>query len=178
LPTFVDHDPKLFLTLVGDGRCISNECYRTNNVTVERGGSIVIPAFAVGRTQSLLYYLYKLKEKNRIPDIPIYLNSPMATSVSDLYCKHSKSHKLNDKEIADICNVAQFVRTQEESIALNRSPSPMIIISASGMATGGRVLHHLKRFLPDDKSTILFTGSSLVEPIFVSSNNGKKFYSN
>ncbi len=126
--------------------------------TVARGGSIVIPAFAVGRAQNLLFYLSKLLEKKRIPNIPIYLNSPMASSASDIYCEHSKNHKLSAKECHDAFSIARFIKGIDESIALNKKPSPMIIISASGMATGGRVLHHLRRFLPDENSTILFTG--------------------
>ena len=128
------------------------------NETCERGGSIIIPAFAVGRTQSLLYYFSILKKEKRIPDIPIYLNSPMATKVSDIYCRYSHDHYLSHSQCHDMCDAAKYVRTSEESIALNRRPSPMIIISASGMATGGRVLHHLRRFLPDERSTVLFTG--------------------
>ncbi|MCB0361275.1 MAG: MBL fold metallo-hydrolase [Bdellovibrionales bacterium] len=128
------------------------------NEAYEKGGSIIIPAFAVGRTQSLLFHISILKKKGRIPKIPIYLNSPMATRVSDIYCRYSHDHYLSKDQCDDMCDAAEFVRTPDESIALNRKPSPMIIISASGMATGGRVLHHLRRFLPDERSTILFTG--------------------
>lgn len=128
------------------------------NEAYKNGGSIVIPAFAVGRTQSLLFHIAILKKEGRIPKIPIYLNSPMATRVSDIYCRYSHDHYLSKEQCDEMCDVAEFVRTPEESMALNRKPSPMIIISASGMATGGRVLHHLRRFLPDEKSTILFTG--------------------
>lgn len=128
------------------------------NDTYERGGTVIIPAFAVGRTQSLLYHFSILKKTGRIPKIPIFLNSPMATSVSDIYCRYSHDHYLSNSLCEDMCSAAQFVRTPEESISLNKKSSPMIIISASGMATGGRVLHHLRRFLPDEKNTILFTG--------------------
>ena len=126
--------------------------------TVGRGGSVLIPAFAVGRTQTLLYHLYRLKTAKRIPDIPIVMDSPMAINASELLCKHLSSHKMTAAECRAACDVARYVRDVEDSKALDQSAMPMVIISASGMATGGRVLHHLKRFAPDPKSTILFTG--------------------
>ncbi len=127
--------------------------------TMQRGGTLLIPSFAVGRAQLLLYYIYKLKQKNLIPDIPVYLNSPMANKASDLLVKHSSELKLSDEEVVAVCNTAIPVRTVEESIALNNNKNePLIIIAASGMATGGRVLHHLKELAPDPRNTILFAG--------------------
>jgi metallo-beta-lactamase family protein len=126
--------------------------------TAKRKGVLIIPAFAVGRAQSLLYYVHLLKQEGRIPDIPVYLNSPMATSVTRVYSKHMKQHRLTAAQTDAMCNSAQIVSSAEDSIQLNARKGPMIIISASGMATGGRVVHHLKQFAPDPRNTILFAG--------------------
>lgn len=126
--------------------------------TASKGGTILIPSFAVGRTQSLLYFLYKLKHQNAIPQIPIYVDSPMATNATNLLYKHYKEHVLEEKKCNEVCNIAAYTRTVEDSKALNNSPMPKVIISASGMATGGRVLHHLINLMGDPKNTILFTG--------------------
>ncbi len=126
--------------------------------TVARGGVIVVPAFAVGRAQALLYLVYELKREKKIQDIPVFLNSPMATDATHLYCTYHSEHRLRSEECKGMCNAAKFVHSVEESKALNQRKDPMIIISASGMATGGRVLHHLKAFAPDSKNTILLIG--------------------
>lgn len=126
--------------------------------TVARGGSIIIPAFAVGRTQDLLYYLHMLKKEKRIPDVPVFLDSPMAQDASDLLCRYSGELRLEEALAKTICKIAKYTKTSEESKAIDQSNGPIIVISASGMAEGGRILHHLKAFLPDDRSTILFTG--------------------
>ncbi len=126
--------------------------------TFKRKGTILVPAFTVGRTQSLLYYLAQLKQSRAIPNIPIYVNSPMATSATDLYREHHRNHKLSAQECNSVFGIAQYVSTTDESKALNLNRDPKIIISASGMAAGGRVLHHLKSFAPDPKNTILFSG--------------------
>lgn len=128
------------------------------NTTYQRQGSVIIPAFAVGRTQNILYYLYQLKLTKRIPDMPIYLDSPMAQDVSDLLIKYSHEHKIDKAICHDICQVAKYVRTPEESKAINFHTTPSIIISASGMLEGGRILHHLKKALPIKKHSILLTG--------------------
>ncbi|MDO9371363.1 MAG: MBL fold metallo-hydrolase [Gammaproteobacteria bacterium] len=128
------------------------------NRTAARGGMVLIPAFAVGRTQTLLHYLRLLKDAGTIPDLPVFLNSPLATSATDIFCNHSGMHRLTAAQCQAMCNIAHYVASVEESKALNRRKGPMIIISASGMATGGRVLHHLKAFAPDARNTILFSG--------------------
>jgi metallo-beta-lactamase family protein len=128
------------------------------NRTAKRGGTIVIPAFAVGRTQTLLFHLQKLKAANRIPDLPVFLDSPMAVNASEVFCNHTQDHRLTAVECRTACNAATYTREVEESKALDGIHMPKIIISASGMATGGRVLHHLKYFAPDRRNTILFTG--------------------
>jgi metallo-beta-lactamase family protein len=128
------------------------------NRTAARGGVVLIPAFAVGRAQTMLYYLHRLKTAASIPDIPIFLNSPMAVNATRLLLKHRREHRLTPEQCESVCSVAHTVNTVEESKALNRRNGPMVIISASGMATGGRVLHHLKAFAPDPRHTVLFVG--------------------
>lgn len=128
------------------------------NRTVSRGGTVIIPAFAVGRAQALLYLLHQLKEKRAIGDIPIFLDSPMAIDASDTFCAFSADHKLSAADCRSSCGIAHYVRDPEESKALDRNVVPKVIMSASGMATGGRVLHHLKYFAPDPRNTILFAG--------------------
>lgn len=130
----------------------------TINKTVGRGGTVVIPAFAVGRAQSLLFHLERLRSVNRIPNVPIYLDSPMAIDASDLLCKYLDDHRLSETQCRTSCAVAHYTRGVEESKALNSDPMPKVIVSASGMATGGRVLHHIKRYAPERKNTILFAG--------------------
>lgn len=132
------------------------------NQTVKRGGSIIIPAFAVGRAQSLLYYINEIKKSGVISDIPVYLDSPMATSATKILCKHMKDHRLNEDQCTQLCNAAKYINSPKESMQLDTDKSPKIIISASGMLEGGRILHHLKVFGPDPKSTILITGYQAV----------------
>ena len=126
--------------------------------TVARGGTVIIPSFAVGRAQSLLWHLYRLKASGQLANVPVFLDSPMAIDASDIFCRHLDDHRLTDPECRNSCAVAQYVRSMEDSKRLTANPIPKVIISASGMATGGRVLHHLKRYAPDAKNTILFAG--------------------
>lgn len=128
------------------------------NRTVKRGGVVIIPAFAVGRAQAILYYIHLLKAESAIPDIPVFLNSPMASDATHIFCRHLGEHRLTPAQCKRMCAVAKYVNSVEESKELNVYRGPMIVISASGMATGGRVLHHLKAFAPDPRSTILFAG--------------------
>jgi metallo-beta-lactamase family protein len=128
------------------------------NRAIQRRGVIVVPAFAVGRAQALMYAIYRLKSASRIPDVPVYLNSPMAANVTGIFHHHRGEHRLTPEECDGMCEVAHVVNTVEESKALNERSGPMIIISASGMATGGRVLHHLAAFAPDERNLILLTG--------------------
>jgi metallo-beta-lactamase family protein len=126
--------------------------------TAARGGTVIIPSFAVGRTQTLLYHIERLKHAGRIPALPIFLDSPMAIDASDIFCEYRPVHRLSERACRAACAVAHYVREAEESKALDADPMPKLIISASGMATGGRVLHHLKRYAPDTRNTILFAG--------------------
>lgn len=126
--------------------------------TVGRGGTVVIPAFAVGRAQTLLFHLHRLKVSGRLNNVPVFLDSPMAVDASDVFCAHLQDHRLSAGECRDACAVAHYVRDVAQSKALSANPIPKVIVSASGMATGGRVLHHLKSYAPDAKNTILFAG--------------------
>ena len=128
------------------------------NRTASRGETVLIPAFAVGRTQSLLFHLERLKATQRIPNIPVFLDSPMAIDASEIFCNHFADHRLTAAQCRTACRVATYVRHAEESKALDRNAVPKVIVSASGMATGGRILHHLKHFAPDPRNAILFTG--------------------
>ncbi|PIW27015.1 MAG: MBL fold metallo-hydrolase [Rhodospirillales bacterium CG15_BIG_FIL_POST_REV_8_21_14_020_66_15] len=127
--------------------------------TAARGGTVVIPSFAVGRTQSVLFHIHRLKKSDAIPDIPIFLDSPMAIDATILLRRHRDDHRLSGPLCAEVCHAARYVNTPEESCSLDDGPGvPQVIISASGMATGGRVLHHLKHFIGDARNTVLFTG--------------------
>ncbi len=123
-----------------------------------RGGVAVIPAFAVGRAQLLLHLIAELQGANTIPRVPVYLNSPMATDVGALLGEYRDEHRLDDAALAAMTQGTRIVNSVEESKALNRRHGPMIIVSASGMATGGRVLHHITAFGPDPKNAILLSG--------------------
>jgi metallo-beta-lactamase family protein len=128
------------------------------NRTYARGGTVLIPSFAVGRAQTLLYHLQRLIAANRIPNVPVFLDSPMAIDASELFFAHSGDHKLSLEQCRALSGVAHYVRTMEESQSLNADHAPKVIISASGMATGGRVLHHLHNLVTDARNTILFAG--------------------
>jgi metallo-beta-lactamase family protein len=128
------------------------------NRTLHRGGIVIIPAFAVGRAQQLMYYIHLLKQDRVIPDIPVFLNSPMAADVTRLFHKYQGEHRLTQTQCEAMAKAAHIVNSVEESKWLNTRSFPMVIISASGMATGGRVLHHLRAFAPDPRNTILFAG--------------------
>lgn len=132
------------------------------NRTVRRGGKIIIPAFAIGRTQNLAYLLSEALEKEEIPDIPVVIDSPLATNASELYRRHTEcfddetwrfiaEHRMKGLEFDNLT----FTRSVDESKALNEWNEPMIIISASGMAESGRILHHLKNNIEDGRNTIM-----------------------
>jgi len=127
--------------------------------TVQRGGTVIIPAFAVGRVQLLLWYLYRLRGDGRLPaSLPVYVDSPMSTNVTEIYQRNTRLLRHDYTELRAAFQMPRYVRDVQESKALDVSPMPKIIVSASGMATGGRVLHHLKHYAPDPRSSILFAG--------------------
>ena len=126
--------------------------------TEKRGGSVIIPSFAVGRAQSLLYHLSNLIERKEIPDLPVYLDSPMAIDASDIFCRFNDGLRLSERQARAACGLATFTRSTEDSKALDLDHGQKIVISASGMATGGRILFHLKEYARHPKNTILFAG--------------------
>jgi metallo-beta-lactamase family protein len=132
--------------------------------TAKRRGVVIIPSFAVGRTQTLLYYLRELKETKQIPDIPVIVDSPMARDATSIYQKHTSEYDAAARAVLQRgfqpfqLPKLYFTRERAESIKLNSIHDPMIIISASGMLTGGRVLHHLKHRVSDERNTVLFVG--------------------
>jgi metallo-beta-lactamase family protein len=137
---------------------------RIINEAAERGGPILIPAFAVGRTQEVLYMIRELEEQKRIPVLPVIVDSPMASQATQVY---NRWHEEHDREYASLLAhkkhplrtaSMQTTSTREESKRLNDMRGPRVIISASGMLTGGRVLHHAMRILPDERATIVFVG--------------------
>ena len=126
--------------------------------TIARRGKVIIPAFAIGRVEELLYWLFKLEDAGRLPKLPIYVDSPMAIKGLEYYNQHTDEL---DKEIAEMRrNLPRFtsVNSAKESMALVEDDSPSVIIASSGMATGGRVVHHLFAGLPDPRNTVLFVG--------------------
>ncbi|MDO9591277.1 MAG: MBL fold metallo-hydrolase [Microcella sp.] len=125
---------------------------------VGRGGVVIIPAFAVGRAQALLLHLARLRRKNAIPSVPIYLNSPMAVDATALYRAYPAEHNIDEHDYVEMYSTATMVSTVDDSKLLNLRGGPMIIISASGMLTGGRVLHHIAAYGDDPRNAILLTG--------------------
>lgn len=131
---------------------------KTINKTAKRGGTVIIPAFAVGRAQSILYFIHQLKAKNHIPNLPVFLDSPMATNATEIFCRHPKEHRLTLAQCDQVYGSVNYIHSVLESYELDKKPMPKIIVSASGMATGGRVLHHIKTFAGDKRNAIVFTG--------------------
>ena len=136
------------------------------NRVAQRGGSIIIPAFAIGRTQTFMYYLRELEDQQRIPRLPVYVDSPMALSATDLYVRHREDHDVDFTRLegsdgkGDPLNVHEFhlTRTADESKRINNVKTPCVIVSASGMVSGGRVLHHLAQRLPDPRNAVILAG--------------------
>ncbi len=128
------------------------------NRTIERTGTLLIPVFAVGRAQSILFMLARLREEGRIPSAAVYVDSPMAVDTTDIYMRHANEHRLSESECDQLSRCAEFVRTVDESKMLTNSNDPKIVLAASGMLTGGRVLHHVLRWAGEKRNTILIVG--------------------
>ena len=132
--------------------------------TAKRGGTVLIPSFAIGRAQELLYMLRQLELENKIPILPVYVDSPMAVNAIDIFRKHVEEHDLEMEQLEGsganplYTQRVHFARSVEESKAINEHRFPSIIISANGMATGGRILHHLTQRLPDERNSVVFVG--------------------
>lgn len=141
-----------------------DELVRVIMESVDRGGILVVPAFAVGRTQTLLYTIRRLEEEGRLPALPVFVDSPMGIATTHVFSQHIQDLNLKNrrlalehKELFQPKNL-RVCRTTEESKSINNQKGPGIIISSSGMATGGRILHHLEQRLPGKENTVLFIG--------------------
>ena len=142
---------------------VENQLAEAIKSTFRKGGIALIPSFAVGRTQMILYYLHRLQQKGKIPSVPIYVDSPMAIDVTSLYKKFSHYHRLGPMFHEEGANPflhknLHYYQSQEASLSLNALRTDAIIISASGMATGGRILHHLYNRLPNEEDSVIFVG--------------------
>ena len=126
--------------------------------TARRGGTVVIPAFAVGRAQLILYHIWMLKKAGRLENVAIYLDSPMAINATELLCAHLDDHRFARQVCEETCAIATYARDVDASKAITNDLMPKVVIAASGMITGGRVLHHIQAFGGDRKNTILFAG--------------------
>src|SRR5690554_1186609 len=135
-----------------------DELGRIVRATAARGGVIVVPAFAVGRAQTLMYLLGRLRTAGDIPPIPIFLDSPMAQDVTELFARHGQELRVSPDDWRSAINDTSITNSVEDSKAIDARNGPFVVISSSGMATGGRVIHHLKVFAPDHRNTILFAG--------------------
>ena len=122
-----------------------------------RGGTVLIPAFAVGRAQGIMYHIARLQKRGDIPYVPFYLNSPMAIDATEIYHSHHEEHHVSWEDCLAMFKIAERVNSVAESKKLNTRYGPMIIVSASGMLTGGRILHHLASFGGDPKNAILLS---------------------
>jgi len=130
--------------------------------TAARGGVVIVPAFAVGRAQTLLHLIRQLKDSHRIPDLPVFLNSPMAADATGLLRRYADEHRLDPAQCRAMVSGVRIVNGEDESRALNNLHMPSIIVSASGMATGGRVVHHLHAYASDPRNAIVFAGYQAV----------------
>lgn len=128
------------------------------NDTVNQGGVLLVPSFAVGRSQTLQYMLVTLMAEQRIPTLPIFLDSPMAINASDIYHRYADQHRLTDADCQRMTEGVTYTPKVEDSKALADIKYPHIIIAGSGMITGGRILHHMKRLLANHRTTLLLTG--------------------
>jgi metallo-beta-lactamase family protein len=126
--------------------------------TLGRGGTVLIPSFAVGRAQAILTLLSDLMDQDRVPRVPLHLNSPMAISATEIFIDHHALHRLSSAECERLRTDVDFSRTVEASKLLSSARGPRIVVTASGMATGGRVLHHLRQLAPDHRNSIVFVG--------------------
>ena len=134
------------------------ELVKAINRVVGRGGTILVPAFAVGRVQAVMLQISRLQTRGEIPLVPVYLNTPMGSDATDIYHRHHEEHRVSREECKAMFDLAERVQTVEESKALNRQSDPKIIISASGMLAGGRILHHVVSFGQDPKNAIVLSG--------------------
>ena len=135
---------------------------RIINKSLENHGPLIVPSFTVDRAQDFMYVIWKLKQENKIPDIPVYLDSPMGTDVSKLFLKYPDWLKLEPDIFREVFKSTRLVHTIEETRKLAKNPHPRIIIAGSGMMNGGRVLHYLEAHMDDPNATIIIPGYQAV----------------
>lgn len=140
-----DTDPKLEL-----------ETYINN--TVQKGGTVIIPSFAVERVQSVMYLIWKLKEENKIPNIPYIIDTPMGISMLEIFFNNRKWHRLRSEEFTAMCNVFTLISDYQETIDTIYDTQPKVVIAASGMVTGGRVLSYLEQYIELPETTVIIVG--------------------
>ncbi|MFT7252490.1 MAG: metallo-beta-lactamase family protein, partial [Flavobacterium sp.] len=128
------------------------------NNTFQKGGNVVIPSFAVERAQTVMYLLWQLKEQKRIPNMPYIIDTPMGISVLDVFLENTKWHKLNPYQCEEMCKMFTMISSYKDTIETIYNENPKVIIAASGMITGGRVLSYLERYIVDEKNTVLLVG--------------------
>ena len=128
------------------------------NKTINRGGNVVIPSFAVERAQTIMYLLWQLRLQNRIPDIPYIIDTPMGIKVLDVFNDNPKWHKLNPSECEEMCKMFSMISDYEDTINAIYDKRPKVVIAASGMITGGRVLSYLERYIVKSENTVMLVG--------------------
>ena len=126
--------------------------------TFNRGGTLIIPTFSIERAQEIIYLISVLKRENKLPKVPIYLDSPMAINATEVYFNHKNSHKLSDEDIKSMIASVHFINEIWDSKAIVKDKNPKIVLAGSGMITGGRVLHYLENLISDEKNTVLIVG--------------------
>lgn len=138
---------------------VADQLEKIINETYKKSGKVLIPSFAVGRAQTLIYHISKLISEDRIPrNIPVFLDSPMSIDASDIFKRHAQDHKLSYEQCRKIFSNITYIRSVADSKKIMLLPYPCVIISASGMATGGRILHHLQNLAPEKNNTIVLAG--------------------
>lgn len=128
------------------------------NTTMQNGGTVIIPSFAVERTQSMMYLLWQLKNENRIPNIPYIIDTPMGISMLDLFSNNRKWHRLQQGEFTEMCKMFTLVSDYKETIDTIYNKQPKVVVAASGMVTGGRVLSYLERYIGLPQTTVIIIG--------------------
>ena len=135
-----------------------DELVKVINDAMHKGGTLLIPSFAVGRAQELMLMIHNIKKSNRIPDVPVYLDTPMGESATEIFCKFTKWHKVEVEDCPSLFANIRMVKKLDETYRIIDNKQRKIVIAASGMLTGGRVLHYLKAYVGDRKNTILLVG--------------------
>lgn len=131
---------------------------KTINDTLHRHGNVLIPSFAVGRAQELIYIINKLKKENKIPDAPVYFDTPMGVNATDLYCRYPEWHKVNTRACEIFFGSIKKVQSVKDTYDVIANKQPKIVIAASGMLTGGRVLHYLRSYITRPENTVVLAG--------------------